>query len=261
MLAGVSTASLYPMHTEDALLTLAELGTKNVEIFLNSFTETEGATGAALRRIVSEYGLNAVSLHPFSSPMESVFLFSDYDRRFDDMMGLYKTYFEFMQEIGAKYFVLHGAINSAKCSTELYLERLGRVMDAAAEYGVSVAQENISYCKSHSLDFLMDIKKHFGDRAAFVLDIKQAVRSHLTPFEIIDALGSSVKHVHISDNDSSRDCLPVGEGTFDFPRLVRKLSEVGFDGAMMIELYRDNYKDYPCLTESMKKIEKLFSEC
>lgn len=259
MYAGISTASLYPMHTEDALATLAELGTKNVEIFLNSFSETKGVIGAALKKTVSDYDLNVVSLHPFSSPMESVFLFSDYDRRYDDLIGLYRGYFEFMQEIGAHLFVLHGAINSAKCSRELYLERFVRLYETARSYGVTVAQENVSYCKSHSLELLCDIKNELEENAAFVIDLKQATRSHLSPFEIIDRLGGAVKHIHISDSSSEKDCLPVGEGSFDFGRLVRALGEVGYNGALMLELYRDNYNEYSELYKSMKKLEKIIA--
>lgn len=259
MYAGISTASLYPLHTEDALRTLAELGTKNVEIFLNTFSEADGAVGADIRKTIEDYKLNVVSLHPFSSPMESVFLFTDYDRRFDDIIGLYRRYFEFMEEIGAKLFVLHGAINSAKCTREHYLAQYSRLSEIAAEYGVTVAQENVSYCRSHSLELLCDIKQTFGEKAAFVLDLKQAIRSHVSPFDIIEKLGNSVRHIHVSDSSDVSDCLPVGAGSFDFSRLLSELAAVGFDGALMVELYRDNYGEYAELAESMKNIERIIT--
>ena len=39
MKAGVSTACLYPMQTEEALETLAKMGIKTLEIFFNAPSE------------------------------------------------------------------------------------------------------------------------------------------------------------------------------------------------------------------------------
>ena len=107
---GVSTACLYPLETEKALYELAERGVKNVEIFVNSIDELEGQVLVELRRIIGEYGMNVISMHPFSSPMETLFLFGDYPRRTEYLIDIYKRYFEVMAEIGADVFVLHGAI-------------------------------------------------------------------------------------------------------------------------------------------------------
>jgi len=35
-------------------------------------------------------------------------------------------------------------------------------------------------------------------------------------------------------------CLP-GRGTFDFDTLIRRLKDVGFDGALLIEVYTKDY--------------------
>ena len=111
---GVSTACLYPLETEKALYELAKRGVKNVEIFVNSIDELEGQVLVELRRIIGEYGMNVISMHPFSSPMETLFLFGDYPRRTEYLIDIYKRYFEVMAEIGADVFVLHGAILSSK---------------------------------------------------------------------------------------------------------------------------------------------------
>lgn len=97
---GVSTACLYPLETEKALYELAERGEKNVEIFVNSIDELEGQVLVELRRIIGEYGMNVLSMHPFSSPMETLFLFGDYPRRTEYLIDIYKRYFEVMAEIG-----------------------------------------------------------------------------------------------------------------------------------------------------------------
>ena len=260
MLAGISSASMYPLHTEDAVRELAKMGVRNAEIFINDVSESDGEIFADIVKTVKDSGMNIVSVHPFSSPMESLFLFSDYDRRRDTLIDMYKRYFECMNVLGADIFVLHGAILSTKCSDERYFERYSMLMDAAEEYGVTVAQENICYCKSKDLEFLKNLRKNCGERTKFVLDIKQAVRTGLSPFTIIDELGKDIIHVHISDNGKNGDCLPVGKGEFDFFALTEKLNSIGYNGAMFIELYRNNYGEYTELYESMKKIEEIIAK-
>lgn len=250
---------MYPLHTEDAVHILAEMGVHNAEIFINDISEAEGEVFRDIVKTVRENKMNIVSVHPFSSPMESLFLFSDYDRRRDTLIDMYKKYFDCMNQLGADIFVLHGAILSTKCSDERYFERYSMLMDVAEEYGVTIAQENISYCKSKDLDFLDNLRKNCGNRTKFVLDIKQAVRTGISPFEIINRLGRDIIHVHISDNRENADCLPVGEGSFDFEKLVCELKKLDYNGALFIELYRNNYKEYSELYEGMKKIEEIIA--
>ena len=66
MKAGVSSASLYPLHTEDAVRAIAELGVKNMEIFINDISETRGEIFEDICRIKDIYGINVLSVHPFS---------------------------------------------------------------------------------------------------------------------------------------------------------------------------------------------------
>jgi len=244
MKIGVSTASLYNMHTEDALFTLAELGVKNAEIFLNSTNELSGEVFAFMKKTVADRGMNVISAHPFSSPMESLFLFSSYDRRVAEMLDMYKRYFEAMNELGAKIFVIHGAILSAKCSDERYEERLSLLIKEGAKFGITVAQENVSYCKSGNPDFLAKLSRDMGSEVKFVLDVKQARRAGCDPFGLVELLGEKIVHLHLSDCRGEKDCVPPGKGEFDFAKLFGELKKRGFGGDAVIELYRDNYGDY-----------------
>ena len=112
----------------------------------------------------------------------------------------------------------------------------------------------MSYCMSGSLDFLLRMKLELGDYAKFVLDLKQSRRSHADAFDYVRSLGGSIVHLHISDADSDRDCLPVGQGSFDFRRLMQELSAVGYDGAYIVELYRENYDQFTRLRESVDSL-------
>lgn len=264
MKIGVSTASLYPLHVEDAFKTLCAMGVRTIEVFANSTCEGEEPCVSEIIGMQKDYGVEITSFHPFSSPMESVFLFSTYDRRIDEMMTLYRRFFESMDKLGAKIFVLHGAILSSKCTAEHYLKQFAMLSDAGREYGVTVAQENVSYCLSGKLKFLKMMKKELGDKAKFVLDLKQARRSRENPLDYVRELGESVIHCHISDADRDRDCLAVGAGCFDFEELIRALKAQGFDGNLIVELYRQNYGDFSELktsADNLAEIVEKLSDC
>lgn len=260
MVVGVSTASLYPLHAEDALAELASLGVKNAEIFANATVEAQEPIVSQMLKIRDENGMKITSFHPFSSPMESVFLFSTYDRRVEEMMELYRGFFGSMNRLGAKIFVLHGAILSSKCPEEHYLRQFGMLARVGREYGITVAQENVSYCMSGDLKFLKKMKRELGDLARFVLDLKQARRSHADPFDYIRELGGSIAHCHLSDADADRDCLPIGNGNFDFRELIRRLASTGFDGALIVELYRSNYGEFSELKKSAEILEEIVQD-
>lgn len=256
---GVSSACLYPLETERAVYELCSRGVKNMEIFVNANEELEGDIYKEILSYISSFGVNVTSLHPFSSPMETVFLFSDYKRRMDSIIDSYRRYFERMAEIGAKIFVLHGALQSARVSDERYFERYLKLYRIAREFGVTVAQENICYCKSRSTEFLRNMSEQLGNEVRFVLDLKQARRSNISPFDLIEVMGEKIAHVHVSDGDEGRDCLPVGKGKFDFERMFTRLSDNGFDGAVIVELYRENYSSYDELKDSADSLLKIYN--
>lgn len=254
---GVSTASLYPLHIEDAFAALAELGIKTAEIFANSTSEAREPYVSQLCGIRDRNDMIIPSFHPFSSPMESVFLFSTYDRRIEEMMELYREFFGAMNRLGAKIFVLHGAILSSKCTVPHYLKQFRMLSEAGREFGVTVAQENVSYCLSGDLEFLKTMKRELGDHASFVLDLKQARRSGDDPLEYIDKLGTSIVHCHLSDADADCDCMPIGKGKFDFALFTKKLLSIGYDGAFIVELYRQNYGELSELRESVEALSEI----
>ena len=257
---GVSTACLYPLETEKALYELAERGIRNVELFINSVDELDGSILADIRRIISDYSLSVKSMHPFSSPMETVFLFGDYPRRTEYLIDIYKRYFEVMAEFGAKVFVLHGAILSSKVPDERYMERYLRLYRIGKEFGVTVAQENICYCKSSSVKFIEDMIVQLGDEARFVLDLKQARRSNIDPFRLLDIIGDKVVHLHVSDGNSGCDCMPIGKGDFNFNHLFKVLSSINYNNAMIVELYRENYNGYDELAVCAANMQKLYDK-
>ena len=102
------------------------------------------------------------------------------------------------------------------------------------------------------------MRRYLNDECAFVLDIKQAVRAGFSPFAMLEAMGGKIVHVHLSDHNRDENCLPPGKGDFDFSRLFRALSDVGFAGTPVIELYRRNFREIRELTEAKEYLRHIF---
>ena len=76
MKAGVSTACLYPMVLEKAFQSLAETGVRTTEIFVNSHCELSGTYKSEMLAMQKEYGIDVVSVHPFTCGIEPMMLFT-----------------------------------------------------------------------------------------------------------------------------------------------------------------------------------------
>ena len=66
-----------------------------------------------------------------------------------------------------------------------------------------------------------------------------------------------VKTVHLSDvTEDGKICLP-GKGIFDFEQLFRRLKGVGFNGDMLIEVYKNDYKEISEISQSLDYLREL----
>lgn len=252
MIIGASTSCLYPMITELSLHNLMEMGIKNVEVFFNTSSEIERRFVKNLRREIRSYGGKVKSIHPYSSGMEPFMFFSEYERRFTDMIDTYKRYFEAANTLGAEIVVIHGDKLPAKLSDEKYFERFGRIVESGKKYGVCVAQENVNLHRSQDPEFLCRMKKYLGDEVKFVLDIKQAVRAGYDPYDFADRLGDGIIHIHANDNNSRNHCLLPGKGEMDYYRLRQIVEGNNCDPNWIIEVYRKDFGETNEIMESVR---------
>lgn len=254
---GISTSCFYPLNTEEALEYLGKSGVKQCEVFLNSSSETTPEFAKKLKEAADYYGLKIVSVHPFSSFAETFMLFSEYQRRFDDTLELYKRTFEVTSLLGADISVIHGGLVPEKISREKYFERFRKLIEAGSGYGVRVTPENVNRHLSESPAFLREMKAALGSDFRLVFDVKQAVRAGYDPIEFAEEFAEDIVHVHISDHDRENDCLPPSKGHFDFKKLFSVLDGVGYNGSCIIELYRQNFGNYEDLLNSLAFVQNL----
>ena len=56
-------------------------------------------------------------------------------------------------------------------------------------------------------------------------------------------------------DENGKMCLP-GKGITDFYDLFSRLNDVGFDGALLLEVYQNDYKEFKELFDSLSFIEE-----
>ena len=183
--------------------------------------------------------------------------FSSYYRRFQDGIEIYKRFFHAANLLGANILVFHGDRRGSNLPRNQYFDLFGELMEAGKRMGITVAQENVPRCASWCPDFFREMAVYLPE-ARFVLDLKQVIRADVSLEEMLEAMGHRIIHVHISDHRPGQDCLPIGKGDLDLKDLHQKLQSLGFQGNILLELYRDNYGEYKELLESYQVLSAFF---
>ena len=257
---GISTGCLYPMLTEKSVEILTDIGFDTIEIFFNSFSELEPDYLDKLKYIFDIHGTTVSSIHPFTSSYESFLLFSNYERRFEDGIKFYEMFFRTAKKLSADKVILHGLSTDYRSTldNEDYFIRFKRIRDIARTYGTELLQENVAKFKSGDLMFIRDMKKFFGDDIGFVCDTKQARRKQISPVEFTDVMGSSLKHVHISGYTSDNECILPDERSAPYTeKFIKHLIQTGFNGDIIIEVYRSGFQNINELKNTKKYLEDI----
>ena len=261
--AGISTACFYPMETEKALADILHNGVKKVEIFFNAPSELEQGFLRQLNVQIKAADARVVSIHPFTSGFEPFLFFQKYERRFRDSLDFYRRYFFAAASLGARYVVFHGNLQEKAGDPQDYFERFALLRESSLEQGVTLVQENVNRYCSAKVDFILQMRRYLSDQVEFTLDLKQSVLAGEGVEAICKAMGSRLRHIHISDHISGHSpkeaCLPIGKGHFDFANFFRRLQKDGYQGDMVLELYRHSYERPEELYHSVRTLQDILS--
>lgn len=258
MQTGISTASLFfRKTTEDALSFLAENNVFCTEIFLESYCEYNEQFGKILKE--KQNGIKVHSVHTLTTQFEPQ-LYSINERAKSDSFKLLDMAMSAGEQVGAEYYTFHGGARFKKTPIKLDFDRIGKItqeiIDSIKKHNIKLAYENVHWGYYNYIGFFEQIKKRTEGLKA-TLDIKQARQSGIHYSEFIDEMGPDIVTVHLSDIDEQgKMCLP-GKGITDFADIFKRLEGVGFDGALLIEVYQSDYKEYSELFECLDFIKNL----
>ena len=261
MKVGVSTASLFMRReNHEALPVLDGLGVEHAEVFLTSFREYTKAYGEKLASQKGQVQINSV--HALNTQFEPQ-LFNRHHGVKEDSYQVLQGVLDAANALGATYYTFH-AITRAKKAARLaendnfpYLtEQFGEICAYCKKSGVTLCLENVEWATYNRPEVFREIAAGVPDLMG-VLDIKQARLSEYPYHLYLEEMGERLAYAHISDiNEKGKMCLP-GQGIFDFEELIKRLKDVGFNGALLIEAYEKDYDKEEELKTSCDYIQEL----
>lgn len=258
MQVGISTASLFLRKTtEEALEFLSQNGVSTAEVFLESYCEYNKEFGRLLKSV--QGNVNVHSVHTLTTQFEPQ-LYSINKRAQKDSFTLLENTMACAKEIGAKYYTFHGVARVKRTPMVINFERVAeitnRIIETTNKYGVDLAYENVHWSYYNYIGFFTELRKRVNGLKG-TLDIKQAYQSKIDYAEFLNEMGRDIVTVHLSDRrEDGKMCLP-GRGTFNFEKLFNQLADVNFNGALLLEVYKDDFKEYSELFESLEYVQLL----
>ncbi len=246
MRVGVSTASLFlRKNNEEALPLLQSLGVKTAEVFLTSFSEYGLPFADTLLKNKGDMEIN--SLHILNTQFEPQ-LFNAHPRVKADAFFWLNKVLESANILDVPYYTFHGTARIKRGARSginddfpKMIRSFEEIILACEKQNVKLCLENVEWATYNRIGVFERLKKELPTLGG-VLDVKQARISEYSYEEYVKEMEGRLAYVHISDvDDKGKMCLP-GRGSFDFDTLILRLKDVGFDGALIIEVYTDNYK-------------------
>jgi len=232
---GLSTAAFYPSHlTEDALTTIAGLGFRVVEIFLQAEEEYTPAFGAELDRRRRDLGLRVHSIHLYAPYFD---LWALYPRMIQETRARFGRLLEIAVMLEARALTWHGlryGVDNPRL-VAAFFESTAWAGEQAQAAGVTLCIENVSWCYLRTPEQVVAIRQA-GLPVGFTFDTFQSGESGTDPAALIHAMDSRLTTVHLSDyTPAGLRHLPPGEGTLDWPVILRALQAVGYNGPLILE--------------------------
>ena len=169
----------------------------------------------------------------------------------DDMFMLMKKTIPVVRDYGTDIFITASPdfkLEKFKRREEYYgkfLKRLNELLDIADGNGVKIAIEpevlNLITTTKEFLDLCQEVNR---DNLVCNLDVGHAFLTDPDMFQSIRDLGDKIVHTHVEGmNRGEHMHLLPGEGDMDLPAVIRELRNVGFDGAMALDVYIQDYDE------------------
>lgn len=247
MRIGISTSSFFSkLYTEETFKFIKAFGAETSEVFFGCISEYNGIFTPKIIDEAKKYDLRVHSVHGLTNQYEPE-LFSLNQRAISDSETIFRWVLESAKRLGAHNYTMHGP---AKLKNKPYIHdfvRLGGVMnrlcEIAAEYDVKVNYENVHWAFFSYPEYFAKLKEQCSLMGA-TLDIKQAVQSGYSYIDYLEVVKDRLNTVHVCDVDSDRRMLLPGRGDMDYVEMFKRLNDVGFSGAVLMEVYPESYTDY-----------------
>ncbi len=240
---GINTDCLRELLDDVSMLELA------YKIGFEAFTtgNADSVTVAALKKKADELGMEFSFLH---APYKGINALWEDGEEAREMFGKIIDAIDTASACGVPSVILHVSSGwNPPPVNDLGLSRYDALVDYAAEKGIIIAFENLR-CVGN-LAYLMERYEH-RDNVRFCFDCGHE-HCYTKTVSWLDIFTDRLVATHIHDNmgrpfedkvtDRDTHWLPF-DGTYNFHEMMRKLDKYGYEGPLVMEVFRTVRADY-----------------
>lgn len=185
----------------------------------------------SLERRLTDTGIGVTSLHMTA-------LGGDDHKEASESLAHKMRGLDIAAELGAEVLCFPAAPAGTRGGITAVATLLEHLLPHAAQVGVSIALENHDRFNVESIEHCRFLLERFNDsRFGICADVGHFHAAGIRAFDVADQLSHRISHIHLKDNASLgvHKFVPFGEGTAANGAFVRRMIEIGYDGAIVIE--------------------------
>lgn len=242
---ALSSISLRHLPLDEALVATSSLGYRVIDLGALPGVcdhvpyELDAAAVDEVVKVIGSSGLETRSVNADIGDLNQPLTVSGRLERDDHTARL----LELTAAIGARALVLpngrldHEPIAVLADDLDLVAAELARVDEMAQASGLELWVE-----APHSMRLTFDLDRSAGlysrlpSTVGAVLDVSHIIASGASPRGFLDIVGDRLAHVHLRDAEPGYIHHSIGNGVVDFEDLAVALDEVGYEGALALEL-------------------------
>ncbi len=225
---ALSTASVYPLSVHDGFAVAADLGYDGVEVLVTHNGDSQNA--AALNRLAERYEQPIMAIHAPTLLLTQQVWGSAWNK--------IQRSAQMAVDVGADVVVVHPPFRWQNDYAETFAQGVRDIADA---FGVRIAVENMYPWRVRGREALAYLP-HWDpvpqDYPDVTWDFSHAATADASSLDAVKALGSRLRHIHLTDGTSSTkdQHLIPGHGTQECVEVLRHVAENGFDGVVVAEI-------------------------
>jgi len=213
--------------TENIIKGLSETGFEGSEIGSRFFgTEEKGL----LLQILKKYNYQMSGMH-VGVPLKD---WANKEKREEQKKNVLKVA-EFVQDMPNKNVIMSGSDLEDGFDLKIIAEAIEEVAQGCLKLGVRLHYHN------HAWEFKDNAKifkalVEYAPSLYFALDLGWVYAGGFDPIKIVEEHKDRISYVHLRDANENKEFVNLGEGIFDYSKLMEVLKEVlGKDGWAVVE--------------------------
>ncbi len=237
----LNTSTIMPQPLLEKIRLAAAAGFDAIELWINDIYEYVGRGGEVrdVEKALADHGLPVASMIAARAWGEAI------DVEYPIMLDEVKRRLEMCARLGSPWLVCSPP--RMPCDLGQIADRYKDILDLGRQIGVKPTFEYISFFKSvYSLQQAWQVVQQVDDPdATLILDAFHSWNSNSTLDELRAIPGDRISHYHIDDahpeipatQQMDPDRVMIGDGVIDLRAELQVLREIGYQGAISLELF------------------------